>query len=172
LIKVEKITKSFGKLQVLKGIDLNVPAGKLYSIVGPSGAGKTTLLQIIGSLSSPDAGKVTINNQNISVMNERQLADFRNRQIGFVFQFHYLLPEFSALENVCIPAFIAKFSRKEAEEKAREYPYRRSENSCAARGSMNSLNFTISSSATWPSSARALWSPRSSRLTSQTRDRQ
>ena len=121
MIKVEKITKSFGELQVLKGIDLEVPAGKLYSIVGPSGAGKTTLLQIIGSLSQPDAGKVTINNQNISVMKERQLADFRNRQIGFVFQFHYLLPEFSALENVCIPAFIAKVSRKEAEEKAREY---------------------------------------------------
>ena len=121
MIKVEKITKSFGELQVLKGIDLEVPSGKLYSIVGPSGAGKTTLLQIIGSLSQPDAGKVTINNQNISVMKERQLADFRNRQIGFVFQFHYLLPEFSALENVCIPAFIAKVSRKEAEEKAKEY---------------------------------------------------
>jgi lipoprotein-releasing system ATP-binding protein len=121
LIKVENITKSFGELQVLKGIDLEVPSGKLYSIVGPSGAGKTTLLQIIGSLSQPDAGKVTINNQNISVMKERQLADFRNRQIGFVFQFHYLLPEFSALENVCIPAFIAKISRKEAEEKAKEY---------------------------------------------------
>jgi len=121
LIKVENITKSFGELQVLKGIDLEVPAGKLYSIVGPSGAGKTTLLQIIGSLSHPDSGKVFINNQNISVMNERQLADFRNRQIGFVFQFHYLLPEFSALENVCIPAFIAKIPKKEAEEKAREY---------------------------------------------------
>lgn len=121
MIKVEHITKSFGELQVLKGIDLVVPAGKLYSIVGPSGAGKTTLLQIIGSLSQPDAGKITINNQNISVMKERQLADFRNRQIGFVFQFHYLLPEFSALENVCIPAFIAKVSKKEAEEKAREY---------------------------------------------------
>lgn len=121
MIKVEKITKSFGELQVLKGIDLEVPAGKLYSIVGPSGAGKTTLLQIIGSLSQPDTGKVFIHNQNISVMKERQLADFRNRQIGFVFQFHYLLPEFSALENVCIPAFIAKISKKEAEEKAREY---------------------------------------------------
>jgi len=121
LIKVENITKSFGELQVLKGIDLEVPAGKLYSIVGPSGAGKTTLLQIIGTLSQPNAGKIFINNQNISVMKERQLADFRNRQIGFVFQFHYLLPEFSALENVCIPAFIAKVSRKEAEEKAREY---------------------------------------------------
>lgn len=121
MIKVEKITKSFGELQVLKGIDLEVPAGKLYSIVGPSGAGKTTLLQIIGSLSQPDTGKVTINSKNISVMKERQLADFRNRHIGFVFQFHYLLPEFSALENVCIPAYIAKVSRREAEEKAREY---------------------------------------------------
>lgn len=121
MIKVEKITKSFGQLQVLKGIDLEVPAGKLYSIVGPSGAGKTTLLQIIGTLSYPDTGKIIINKQNISVMNDRQLADFRNRQVGFVFQFHYLLPEFSALENVCIPAFIAKVSRKEAEDKAREY---------------------------------------------------
>lgn len=121
MIKVEKITKSFGELQVLKGIDLEVPAGKLYSIVGPSGAGKTTLLQIIGTLSHPDTGKIIINNQNISVMNDRQLADFRNRKVGFVFQFHYLLPEFSALENVCIPAFIAKVPRKEAEEKAREY---------------------------------------------------
>ncbi|MDP2113694.1 MAG: ATP-binding cassette domain-containing protein, partial [Bacteroidota bacterium] len=107
MIRVENIKKSFGQLQVLKGIDLKVPTGKLYSIVGPSGAGKTTLLQIIGSLSQPDSGKVFINNQNISAMNEWQLADFRNRRIGFVFQFHYLLPEFSALENVCIPAFIA-----------------------------------------------------------------
>jgi len=121
LIRVEKITKSFGDLQVLKGIDLNVPAGKLYSIVGPSGAGKTTLLQIIGTLSQPASGHVFINGQNIAKLNERQLADFRNRQIGFVFQFHYLLPEFSALENVCIPAFIAKKSKKEAEQKAREY---------------------------------------------------
>ena len=121
MIRVEKITKSFGKLQVLKGIDLKVPSGKLYSIVGPSGAGKTTLLQIIGSLSYPDSGNVFINNHNISGMNERQLADFRNHQIGFVFQFHYLLPEFSALENVCIPAFIAKTPRKEAERKAHEY---------------------------------------------------
>ena len=121
MIKVEKITKSFGELQVLKGIDLEVPAGKLYSIVGPSGAGKTTLLQIIGTLSHPDTGKIIINKQNISVMNDRQLADFRNRQVGFVFQFHYLLPEFSALENVCIPAFIAKVPRKEAEDMAREY---------------------------------------------------
>jgi lipoprotein-releasing system ATP-binding protein len=121
LIRIEKITKSFGDLQVLKGINLEVPAGKLYSIVGPSGAGKTTLLQIIGTLSQPNTGKVIINSKTISGMNERQLADFRNRQIGFVFQFHYLLPEFSALENVCIPAFIAKTPKKEAEQKAREY---------------------------------------------------
>ena len=121
MIKIENITKSFGDLQVLKGINLEVPAGKLYSIVGASGAGKTTLLQIIGTLSRPNSGKVFINGQNISAMNETQLADFRNRQIGFVFQFHYLLPEFSALENVCIPAFIAKSPKKEAEQKAREY---------------------------------------------------
>jgi len=121
LIKVENITKSFGDLQVLKGINLEVPAGKLYSIVGPSGAGKTTLLQIIGTLSKPNTGNVFINGQNISQMGETQLADFRNKQIGFVFQFHYLLPEFSAFENVCIPAYIAKTSKKEAEQKAREY---------------------------------------------------
>jgi len=121
LIKVENIKKSFGQVSVLKGINFEVPAGKLYSIVGPSGAGKTTLLQIIGTLSKPQSGNVYINNQNVSAMNERQLADFRNRQIGFVFQFHYLLPEFSALENVCIPAFIAKRQKKEAEQKAREY---------------------------------------------------
>lgn len=121
MIKVEQITKSFGSLQVLKGIDLEVPAGKLHSIVGPSGAGKTTLLQIIGTLSQPASGRVFINGQNVSAMNERQLADFRNRRIGFVFQFHYLLPEFTALENVCIPAYIAKTPKKEAEQKAREY---------------------------------------------------
>jgi lipoprotein-releasing system ATP-binding protein len=121
LIKVEQITKSYGELLVLKGIDLVVPEGKLYSIVGPSGAGKTTLLQIIGTLNQANSGNVQINGQNISAMNERQLSDFRNRQIGFVFQFHYLLPEFTALENVCIPAFIAKTPKKIAEQKAREY---------------------------------------------------
>ena len=121
MIKVEQITKSFGDLQVLKGIDLEVPSGKLYSIVGPSGAGKTTLLQIIGTLSQPTSGKVFIAGQNISGLKEHQLADFRNRKIGFVFQFHYLLPEFSALENVCIPAFIARTPKKVAEQKAKEY---------------------------------------------------
>jgi len=120
LIKVQDITKSFGNLQVLKGIDLQIPQGKLYSIVGPSGAGKTTLLQIMGTLSKPDTGKVEIRQKEVFKLGERKLAGFRNREIGFVFQFHYLLPEFTALENVCIPAFIAKRSKKEAEEKASE----------------------------------------------------
>lgn len=121
MIRVEQITKKFGNFQVLKGIDLDVPEGKLFSIVGPSGAGKTTLLQIIGTLSLPESGNVFINGQNVSIINDTELADFRNRQIGFVFQFHYLLPEFTALENVCIPAFIAKVKKNEAENKAKEY---------------------------------------------------
>ena len=105
---------------MLKGIDLHVPKGKLYSIVGPSGAGKTTLLQILGTLSKPDDGELIINDQPAFSLNEKKMAVFRNQQIGFVFQFHYLLPEFTALENVCIPAFIAKKSKKEAEKKAKE----------------------------------------------------
>ncbi len=120
MIKIENIRKSFGDLQVLKGIDLEIPSGKLYSIVGPSGAGKTTLLQIIGTLSKPDSGELILNGQQISGLNQKKLAAFRNRQIGFIFQFHYLLPEFTALENVCIPAFIAGTSKKEAETKAKE----------------------------------------------------
>jgi len=120
LITAKNITKSFGDLQVLKGIDLEIPQGKLYSIVGPSGAGKTTLLQILGTLSIPDTGSVEIKNRQVFSLREKQLAAFRNQEIGFVFQFHYLLPEFNALENVCIPAFIAKKSKKEAEEKAKE----------------------------------------------------
>ena len=120
MIEVQNITKSFGNLQVLKGIDLFIPKGKLYSIVGPSGAGKTTLLQIMGTLSKPDNGLLEIKKKAVFSMGERKLAAFRNREIGFVFQFHYLLPEFTALENVCIPAFIAKKAKKEAEEKARE----------------------------------------------------
>ncbi|MCW0484436.1 ABC transporter ATP-binding protein [Gaoshiqia sediminis] len=120
MIKAKNITKSFGSLQVLKGIDLEIPQGKLYSIVGPSGAGKTTLLQILGTLSLPDTGSVQIKDRQVFSLSERQLAAFRNQEIGFVFQFHYLLPEFNALENVCIPAFIAKKSKKEAEEKAKE----------------------------------------------------
>ncbi len=120
MIRVENIQKSFGDLQVLKGIDLEIPSGKLYSIVGPSGAGKTTLLQIIGTLSKPDAGELYFGEQKISALSQKSLAAFRNRQIGFIFQFHYLLPEFTALENVCIPAFIAGVSRKEAEKRAKE----------------------------------------------------
>jgi len=120
LITAKNITKTFGDLQVLKGIDLEIPAGKLYSIVGPSGAGKTTLLQILGTLSKPDSGEVQIHDKSVFALGERQLAAFRNKEIGFVFQFHYLLPEFSALENVCIPAFIAKKGKKEAENRAKE----------------------------------------------------
>jgi lipoprotein-releasing system ATP-binding protein len=120
LIKAENIKKSFGNLQVLKGINLTIPAGKLYSIVGASGAGKTTLLQILGTLSKPDSGEIFFNDKNISTFSEKQLAAFRNKEIGFVFQFHHLLPEFTALENVCIPAFIAKTPKAEAEKKAKE----------------------------------------------------
>jgi len=120
LIKAVNIKKSFGNLQVLKGIDLVVPKGKLYSVVGASGAGKTTLLQIIGTLSRPDEGFIEIGGKNISSLSEKELSAFRNREIGFVFQFHHLLPEFTALENVCIPAFIAKTPKAKAEKKAAE----------------------------------------------------
>lgn len=118
MIKAENITKSFGQLQVLKGINLEIPPCKIYSIVGASGAGKTTLLQIIGTLSKPDQGNLFYNEKNISSLSENELAVFRNREIGFVFQFHHLLPEFTALENVEIPAFIARRSKKEAETEA------------------------------------------------------
>ncbi len=120
MIRARHIKKSFGDLQVLKGIDLEIPGGSLYSIVGPSGAGKTTLLQILGTLSLPDSGTLLIKDKPVFSLKEKQLAAFRNQEIGFVFQFHYLLPEFNALENVCIPAFIAKRPKKEAEKKARE----------------------------------------------------
>lgn len=118
MIQAKNIKKSFGKLEVLKGIQLEIPNGKVYSVVGASGAGKTTLLQIIGTLSKPDSGEIYYNNRNVSSMTEKELAEFRNKQIGFVFQFHHLLPEFTALENICIPAFIAKKSKKEAENEA------------------------------------------------------
>lgn len=120
MIKVQNIKKSFGNLQVLKGINLEIPKGKIHSIVGASGAGKTTLLQIMGTLSKPDSGDIFFNNKNISTFSEKELSNFRNREIGFVFQFHHLLPEFTALENVCIPAFIAKKSKAEAEKRAME----------------------------------------------------
>jgi len=118
LIKTEHIKKSFGRLQVLKGINLEIPFGKIYSIVGASGAGKTTLLQIIGTLSKPDEGNLYYNGKDISSLSEKELADFRNREIGFVFQFHHLLPEFTALENVEIPALIARRQKREVEKEA------------------------------------------------------
>jgi lipoprotein-releasing system ATP-binding protein len=120
VIRAEKIEKSYGNLRVLKGIDLEVGAGEVVSIVGPSGAGKTTLLQILGTLSKQDSGTVTINGTETGKLVNNQLARFRNRHIGFVFQFHQLLPEFNALENVCIPGFIAGHPRKEVENRAEE----------------------------------------------------
>ncbi len=120
MIDIKEITKSFGSLQVLKGIDLHIDKGEVVSIVGPSGAGKTTLLQIIGTLDRPDSGTVTIDGIDVSGLSQRKLSDFRNRHIGFVFQFHQLLPEFTAVENVMIPAFIAGTPTKEAKERAAE----------------------------------------------------
>lgn len=106
MIQLSRITKSFGALQVLRGVDLCVNKGEVVSIVGPSGAGKTTLLQIMGTLDRPDSGRILLNGTDVSLLKEKELAAFRNQQIGFVFQFHQLLPEFTALENVMIPAFI------------------------------------------------------------------
>ncbi|MBN1986196.1 MAG: ABC transporter ATP-binding protein [Prolixibacteraceae bacterium] len=120
MIKAVNIKKSFGNLNVLKGINLEIPDGKIYSIVGASGAGKTTLLQILGTLSNADSGEIYYNDKKVSSFSEKELSNFRNKEIGFVFQFHHLLPEFTALENVCIPAFIAKVPKPKAEKKARE----------------------------------------------------
>lgn len=120
MIKIKDIHKSFGSLEVLKGIDLTINKGEVVSIVGPSGAGKTTLLQIIGTLDRPNSGTVEINGENISRLSTKKLADFRNRHIGFVFQFHQLLPEFTALENIMIPALIAGESKKAARQRAEE----------------------------------------------------
>ena len=120
MIDIKNITKSFGSLQVLKGIDLHINKGEVVSIVGPSGAGKTTLLQIIGTLDSPDSGDITIDGIDVRKLNQKKLADFRNKHIGFVFQFHQLLPEFTAIENIMIPAFIAGMSKNEAKKRAME----------------------------------------------------
>lgn len=120
MIKASGITKSYSKLQVLKGVDLEVKKGEVVSIVGASGAGKSTLLQIIGTLDYPDGGELSIADKNLRRMNTNQLAQFRNEHIGFIFQFHNLLPEFTALENVCIPAFIAKKTKQEAEKRGAE----------------------------------------------------
>ena len=120
MIDIKGITKSFGSLQVLKGIDLHIDKGEVVSIVGPSGAGKTTLLQIIGTLDKPDSGSIMVDGIDVSSLSTKKLSDFRNQHLGFVFQFHQLLPEFTALENIMIPAFIAGKSRKEAKERAEE----------------------------------------------------
>ena len=120
MIDIKNITKSFGSLQVLKGIDLHINKGEIVSIVGPSGAGKTTLLQIIGTLDKPDSGSIVIDDIDVSNLSKAKLSDFRNRHLGFVFQFHQLLPEFTALENIMIPAFIAGKSQSEAKERAME----------------------------------------------------
>lgn len=120
MIDIKGITKSFGSLQVLKGIDLHIDKGEVVSIVGPSGAGKTTLLQIIGTLDRPDSGSIIVEGIDVRKLSTKQLSDFRNQHIGFVFQFHQLLPEFTAIENIMIPAFIAGKSNSEAKKRAQE----------------------------------------------------
>ena len=120
MIDIKGITKSFGSLQVLKGIDLHREKGEVVSIVGPSGAGKTTLLQIVGTLDRPDSGSIVIDGIDVSSLSTSKLSDFRNQHLGFVFQFHQLLPEFTALENIMIPAYIAGKSTKEAKARAEE----------------------------------------------------
>ena len=120
MIQIENLTKSFGNLQVLKGVSLSIKKGEVISIVGPSGAGKTTLLQLIGTLDRPSGGSIRFNGEELGKMSENRLATFRNRHIGFVFQFHQLLPEFTALEKIIIPALIAGRKRKEAEAEAME----------------------------------------------------
>jgi|TARA_B110000967_G_C18886155_1_gene564100 lipoprotein-releasing system ATP-binding protein len=123
MIKATNINKLYGELNVLKKVDLHIEKGEVVAIVGPSGAGKTTLLQILGTLDKPtfdSETQITINNQNILSFSDKELSKFRNQHIGFIFQFHQLLPEFTALENVCIPAFIGNLSKKEAEKKAIE----------------------------------------------------
>ena len=118
MIKARNITKSYGSLKVLKGISLEINKGEIVSVTGASGAGKSTLLHILSTLDRADGGQVILDNIETGKLNDRRLAEFRNKKVGFVFQFHHLLPEFTALENVCIPAFIAKTGKKEAERKA------------------------------------------------------
>lgn len=120
MIDIKNITKSFGSLQVLKGIDLCIEKGEVVSIVGPSGAGKTTLLQILGTLDKPDSGSVIVDGIDVGSLSAGKLSDFRNQHLGFVFQFHQLLPEFTALENIMIPAYIAGKKNKEARQRAEE----------------------------------------------------
>ena len=120
MIEINGVTKSFGSLQVLKGIDLCIKKGEIVSIVGPSGAGKTTLLQILGTLDKPDSGSVVVDGIETSTLSTNKLSEFRNKHLGFVFQFHQLLPEFTAIENIMIPAYIAGMKNKEARSRAEE----------------------------------------------------
>jgi lipoprotein-releasing system ATP-binding protein len=120
MIDLKGITKSFGSLQVLKGIDMHIDKGEVVSIVGPSGAGKTTLLQIIGTLDRPDSGSVHVDSVDVTTLSQKAISDFRNRHLGFVFQFHQLLPEFTALENIMIPAYIGGTSNSQAKSRAQE----------------------------------------------------
>lgn len=120
MIVIENLHKSYGDLKVLKGVDLSIKKGEIVSIVGSSGAGKSTLLHLMGTLDRADEGKIIINDENTSILSDKKLSTFRNKHIGFVFQFHHLLPEFTALENVCIPAFINRTPKAEAEKKAIE----------------------------------------------------
>jgi lipoprotein-releasing system ATP-binding protein len=120
MIRAQTIHKKINDLEILKGLDLEIKQGEIVSIIGASGAGKTTLLSILGTLDRPTSGTVTINGEDVSAMNDKKLAAFRNQNIGFVFQFHQLLPEFTAIENICIPALIAKKSKKESEKRAKE----------------------------------------------------
>ncbi|MFN0290009.1 ABC transporter ATP-binding protein [Pedobacter helvus] len=120
MLQAKGIKKAYGNLEILKGVDFDVAEGEIVSIIGASGAGKSTLLHILGSLDQPDAGSVVLNGKELNRLSGKNLSAFRNQHIGFVFQFHHLLPEFSALENICIPAFIAKKSKKEAEIRAFE----------------------------------------------------
>jgi putative lipoprotein releasing system, ATP-binding protein len=120
MIEIKGVTKSFGSLQVLKGIDLCIEKGEIVSIVGPSGAGKTTLLQILGTLDKPDSGSVVVDGTETSTLSTNKLSEFRNTHLGFVFQFHQLLPEFTAIENIMIPAYIAGMKPKEARSRAEE----------------------------------------------------
>ncbi len=120
MIKAQKITKAYGSLQVLKGVDFEAAKGEIVSIMGDSGAGKTTFLQILGTLERPDLGTLELNGEQVFMLSQKKLSRFRNENIGFVFQFHHLLPEFTALENVCIPGFIGKRKRTEVETRAKE----------------------------------------------------
>jgi lipoprotein-releasing system ATP-binding protein len=120
MLTARQITKTYGSLQVVRGVDVDLKTGEIVSIVGASGAGKSTLLHILGTLDRPDSGTLSINNENVEKLSSRALAAFRNKHIGFIFQFHHLLPEFSALENVCIPGWIGKRNRLATEKRAKE----------------------------------------------------